>query len=64
MCDRFLPQGLSDDEIRAAVKQVIAASGVTDPKMAGRVVGQVMKAHKGRVEAADVKRIAEQELGG
>jgi len=58
----FLPQPLSEDELRAAVRDAIQKLGVTDPKMAGRVVGQVMKAHKGRAEAPDVKRIAEQEL--
>jgi uncharacterized protein YqeY len=61
-CDRFLPKGLSADEIRAAVKAAIAATGAKDPKMAGRVVGEVMKAHKGKVEAGEVKKIAEEEL--
>jgi uncharacterized protein len=63
-CDEFLPRPLGDDEVRAAVRQVIAAQGIRDPKQAGRVVGGVMKEHKGRVEAARVKQIAEEELGG
>ncbi|RMH39123.1 MAG: hypothetical protein D6689_17535 [Deltaproteobacteria bacterium] len=61
---KYLPQPMSEDELRAAVREAIAAVGATDAKMAGRVVGAVMKAHKGRVDAADVKRIAEEELGG
>ena len=61
--DRFLPKGLSADELRAAVKSAIATLGATDPKMAGRVVGEVMKAHKGKVDAGDVKKVAEEELG-
>lgn len=61
-CDKFLPKGLSDDELRAAVRAAITATGAKDPKMAGRIVGEVMKQHKGRAEAADVKRIAEEEL--
>lgn len=60
--ERFLPKGLSADELRAAVKAAIATLGATDPKMAGRVVGEVMKAHKGKVEAGDVKKIADEEL--
>jgi len=60
----YLPAGLSEDELRAAVKAAIAEAGATDPKQAGRIVGAVMKQHKGRVEAADVKRIAGEELGG
>jgi uncharacterized protein len=60
--ERFLPKGLGPDELRAAVRAAIEATGAKDPKMAGRIVGEVMKQHKGRAEAADVKRIAEEEL--
>ncbi len=31
--------------------------------MAGRVVGEVMKAHTGKVDAGEVKKVAEEELG-
>ena len=61
-CDRFLPKGLSADDLRAAVRAAIAATGATDPKQAGRVVGEVMKAHKGKVEAGEVKKLVEAEL--
>jgi uncharacterized protein YqeY len=61
-CDRFLPKGLGADELRAAVRAAITALGATDPKQVGRVVGEVMKAHKGRVDAAAVKKVAEEEL--
>ncbi|HKA88065.1 MAG TPA: GatB/YqeY domain-containing protein [Haliangiales bacterium] len=61
-CDRFLPQGLSEDELRAAVRSAITSLGLKDPKQAGRVVGEVMKQHKGRVEAAAVKAMAEAEI--
>jgi uncharacterized protein len=63
-CERFLPRGLSADELRAAVRAAIAATGAKDAKMAGRVVGEVMKAHKGKVEAAEVKKVVEAELAG
>jgi uncharacterized protein len=61
-CDRFLPQGLTSEELRAAVQAAIVASGANDPKQAGRVVGEVMKAHKGKVEAGDVKKVADELL--
>jgi uncharacterized protein len=61
-CARYLPSGLGEDEIRAAVRAAIAATGAVDVKMAGRIVGEVMKQHKGKVEAGEVKKIAEQEL--
>ncbi|ACY18201.1 GatB/YqeY domain-containing protein [Haliangium ochraceum] len=62
-CAQFLPQPLSEDEVRAAVRAAIEELGASDPKMSGRVVGHVMKAHKGRAEAGLVKRIAGEELG-
>jgi len=61
-CDTLLPKGLSADELRTAVRAAIGTLGAKDPKMAGRVVGEVMKQHKGKVEAAEVKKIAEEEL--
>src|SRR5262245_28264596 len=63
LCARFLPKLASDDEVRAAVRETIARLGVSDPKQAGRVMGEVMKANKGRFEAATVKRFLDEELG-
>jgi uncharacterized protein YqeY len=62
-CSRFLPKAASDDEVRAIVRETVARLGVSDPKQAGRVVGEIMKANKGKVEAAAVKRIVDEELG-
>ena len=61
-CERYLPKGLDEGALRAVVGERLAALGIKDPKQAGRVVGDVMKTHKGQVEAADVKRIAEELL--
>jgi uncharacterized protein YqeY len=61
-CGRFLPAALGEGEVRKLVAERIAALGVSDPKQVGRLVGDVMKTHKGQVEAADVKRIAEELL--
>jgi uncharacterized protein YqeY len=58
-CERFLPRGLDDETLRALVRERLGALGITDVKQVGRVVGDVMKTHKGQVEAGDVKRIAE-----
>lgn len=60
---QFLPAMLGEDETRAAVREAIAeAGGSPDPRMAGRLVGAVMKKHKGRVDAALVKQLIDQEL--
>ncbi len=62
-CARFLPQAAGDDEVRVAVKETLARLGAAvDPKQTGRIVGEVMKAHKGKFEAGSVKRIVEEEL--
>ena len=61
-CERFLPRGLDDAALRALVRERLAALGITDARQAGRVVGDVMKTHKGLVEAGDVKRLAEELL--
>jgi uncharacterized protein len=63
-CERFLPRGMDDAATRALVRERLTALAITDPKQVGRLVGDVMKTHKGQVEAADVKRIAEEILGG
>ena len=62
-CRQFLPQELGQDEVRAAVREALAEmGGKPDPKSAGRVVGAVMKKHKGRVDAALVKKLVDEEL--
>jgi uncharacterized protein YqeY len=58
-CDRFLPKKLDEAAVRALVKETIAKAGVNQ---AGRLVGEIMKTHKGQVDAAMVKKIAEEEL--
>ena len=62
-CERYLPRGLDETALRALVSQRVTALGITDPKQVGRLVGDIMKTHKGQVEAGDVKRIAEEVLG-
>jgi uncharacterized protein YqeY len=58
-CERYLPRGLDEAALRALVAERLAALAITDPKQVGRLVGDVMKTHKGQVEAGDVKRLAE-----
>ena len=64
LCERYLPAGMDETALRALVQERISALGITDPKQVGRLVGDVMKSHKGQVEAGDVKRVAEELLGG
>jgi uncharacterized protein len=61
-CERFLPRGLDATALRSLVQERARSLGVTDPKQIGRLVGDIMKSHKGQVEAADVKKVAEELL--
>ncbi len=61
-CEGYLPEGLDEAALRALVRERLTALGVTEAKQVGRLVGDIMKTHKGRVEAADVKRVAEELL--
>ena len=63
-CEGYLPTGLDERAVRALVQERIRALGIADAKQVGRLVGDIMKTHKGQVEAADVKRIAEELLKG
>jgi hypothetical protein len=62
VCGRFLPKLAGEEEVRAAVKEAIARLAVTDAKQAGKVLGDIMKANKGKFDPAMVKRLAEAEL--
>lgn len=59
---RWLPKGLDEDALRSLVRERLTALAITDPKQIGRLMGDLMKTHKGQIEAADVKRIAEELL--
>lgn len=62
-CGRYLPRGLDETALRALVRERLATLAISDPRQAGRLVGDVMKTHRGQVEAADVKRVADELLG-
>ncbi|MDJ0763075.1 MAG: GatB/YqeY domain-containing protein [Myxococcota bacterium] len=59
----FLPQQMDEQEVRERVRQVIAETGAAGPKMIGKVIGTIVKAHRDEVDPLMVKRIAAEELG-
>jgi uncharacterized protein YqeY len=61
-CDRYLPKGMDEAAVRALVSERLDALKIADAKQVGRLVGDIMKTHKGQVDAAEVKRIAEELL--
>lgn len=60
---RWLPSKLSEEETRTAVKAAITDLGVNDPKMAGKVVGHLMKSMGEDLDGGLVNRVVREELG-
>ena len=61
-CSKFLPQQLSEAELRDAVTKAVAELPQKDPKMAGRVIGAIKKQFGDRADAQLVKKLAEELL--
>jgi uncharacterized protein YqeY len=57
--EAWLPAAPSDDEVRAAVREAMAA-GATQ---IGQLMGKVMPRFKGRLDGSVLNRIAREELG-
>lgn len=60
-CKEYLPTQMGEAEVKAEVDKAVAELG-KDPKLAGRITGAVMKANKGKVEAALVKKCVAEAL--
>ena len=58
----YLPEPVSEDAVRAAVKELVAAQGL-GPKDLGKVMGAVLPRFKGRIDGKVVQRIAREVLG-
>ena len=56
--ESFLPKLADEATTRAWVQEAIAASGATSAKELGKVMGALMKAHKGDVDGNLARRIA------
>ena len=57
--EAYLPEGMSEDEVRALVRELIA-SGVDQM---GPLMGRVMAAIRGRFDGKEANRIVREELG-
>ncbi|HEY5936563.1 MAG TPA: GatB/YqeY domain-containing protein [Kofleriaceae bacterium] len=63
-CSKFLPKGLDEAELRAAVAKAVSELPQKDPKMAGRVIGAIKKQFGDRADAQLVKKLADELLSG
>jgi uncharacterized protein YqeY len=60
----YLPQPLSDVELRRLVRQGVQETGASGPRDAGRVVGWVMARARGRADGRRVAELVQELLGG
>jgi uncharacterized protein YqeY len=60
----FLPQQLSENEVRAELLALIESLGVTSPSDLGKLMGASMKQLKGKADGNVIQRIAKELLGG
>ena len=60
----FLPAQMSEAEVEAALRDIIAQVGATQPGDVGKVMGAAMKTLKGKADGSLIQIIAKRMLGG
>ena len=60
--DEFLPAGPSEATVRGWVEAAITATGASSAREIGKVMGNVMKSHRGEADGNVVRRIASELL--
>jgi len=60
---RYLPQAVSEDELRGLIREAVGRVQATGPKDAGKVIGAVMGQVKGRADGGQVSRLVREALG-
>lgn len=58
----YLPQQMTEDEVRSAVQEAIAATGASMPKDMGKVMKELMLKVKGRADGKLVNQIVRERL--
>ena len=56
--EEYLPPQLSEDEIIALIREVVAEVGATGPRDRGKVMGRLMPQVRGKADGAEVNRLA------
>lgn len=61
--EKYLPEQMSEEEIRAAVKEIIAELGVSTPQEMGKVMGTATKRLAGKADGRTISSIVKSILG-
>jgi uncharacterized protein YqeY len=62
LLEKYLPEQMGEEEVRALVKEAIATTGVSSPAEMGKVMGALMPKTKGKADGGLVSRIVKEEL--
>ena len=62
MLQKYLPEQLSEDEVRNLVKEAIQATNASTQQDLGKVMGALMPKTKGKADGALVSKIVREEL--
>jgi uncharacterized protein YqeY len=60
--ETYLPKGLSDTDLEAAVRAIVAEKGFSTAKDVGLVMKELMARHRGRVDGKRAQELARQIL--
>ncbi len=58
----YMPEQMSEEDVRAEVKKTIAETGTKDIKEMGKVIGAVMAKVKGKADGQLVSRMVKEEI--
>ena len=61
--EAYLPKQMSEDELAAALKEIIAETGAAGPKDMGKVMGVATKRLAGKAEGRAISALVKQLLG-
>lgn len=59
----YLPEQLSDDEVAALIDDIMAATGASDMKDMGKVMGQLKAKAQGRIDMSSAGALVRSKLG-
>lgn len=62
LLEKYLPEQMSEDDIRSLVKEAISQTGATSPQDMGKVMGALMPNTKGKADGSVVSRIVKEML--
>ncbi|MFW5955187.1 MAG: GatB/YqeY domain-containing protein [Rhodothermales bacterium] len=62
--EEYLPRQMSDDELRAVLHEVIAATGAASPRDLGKVMGAAIERTRGLADGKRVSEMARELLSG